>query len=95
VRICLATIFAGTRPPSIILSWAIRFASTLASALLIGLPRDHIRAIEAAEKSNRPASVRRAELFLEENAATAVGPTDVARAAGVSARALQLALHCD
>ena len=54
VRICLATIFAGTRPPSIILSCAIRFSSTLASALLIGLPRNHIRAIEAAEKSNRP-----------------------------------------
>jgi AraC-like DNA-binding protein len=67
-----------------------RFASTLASALLIGLPHNHIRTIEAAEKSIAPASVRRAERFLEENVANAVGLTDVARAAGVSARALQL-----
>jgi AraC-like DNA-binding protein len=70
-----------------------RFASTLASALLIGLPHNHIRAIEAAEKSIAPASVRRAERFLEENAANVVGLTDVARAAGVSARALQLAFR--
>jgi AraC-like DNA-binding protein len=70
-----------------------RFASTLASALLIGLPHNHIRAIEAAEKSIAPASVRRAERFLEENAENAVGLTDVARAAGVSARALQLAFR--
>jgi AraC-like DNA-binding protein len=70
-----------------------RFASTLTSALLIGLPHNHIRAIEAAEKSIAPASVRRAERFLEENAANVVGLTDVARAAGVSARALQLAFR--
>ena len=67
-----------------------RFASTLASALLIGLSHNYIRTIEAAEKSIAPASVRRAERFLEENVANAVGLTDVARAAGVSARALQL-----
>jgi AraC-like DNA-binding protein len=70
-----------------------RFASTLASALLIGLPHNHIRAIEAAGKSIAPASIRRAERFLEENAANVVGLTDVARAAGVSARALQLAFR--
>jgi AraC-like DNA-binding protein len=69
------------------------FASTLASALLIGLPHNHLRAIEAAEKPIAPAAVRRAERFLEENAANAVGLTDVARAAGVSARALQLAFR--
>ena len=70
-----------------------RFASTLASALLIGLPHNHIGAIEAAEKTIASASVRRAERFFEENAASAVGLTDVARAAGVSARALQLAFR--
>jgi AraC-like DNA-binding protein len=70
-----------------------RFASTLAAALLIGLPHNHVHAIEAAEKPIAPASVRRAERFLEENAAKVVGLTDVARAAGVSARALQLAFQ--
>jgi AraC-like DNA-binding protein len=70
-----------------------RFGSTLASALLIGLPHNHIRAIEAAEKPIAPAAVKRAERFLEENAANAIGVTDVARAAGVSARALQLAFR--
>jgi AraC-like DNA-binding protein len=70
-----------------------RFASTLASALLIGLPHNHIRSIEAAEESIAPAVVRRAERFLEENSANVVGLTDVARAAGVSARALQLAFR--
>jgi transcriptional regulator GlxA family with amidase domain len=70
-----------------------RLASTLASVLLIGLPHNHVRAIEAAEKPIAPASVRRAERFLDENAANVVGLTDVARAAGVSARALQLAFQ--
>ena len=70
-----------------------RFASTLASALLIGLPHNHIRAIEAAEKPIAPVSVRRAERFIEENATNAVGLTDVARATGVSARALQQAFR--
>jgi AraC-like DNA-binding protein len=70
-----------------------RFASTLASALLIGLPHNHIRAIEAAERPIAPASVRRAERFIEENATNAVGLTDVARATGVSARALQQAFR--
>jgi transcriptional regulator GlxA family with amidase domain len=40
-----------------------------------------------------PASVRRAERFLEEHVADAVGLTDVARAAAVSARALQMAFR--
>jgi transcriptional regulator GlxA family with amidase domain len=60
---------------------------------LIGLPHNHIRSIEAAEKSIAPASVRRAERFLEENATNPVALTHVARAAGVSARALQLAFR--
>jgi hypothetical protein len=63
-----------------------RFAATLASALLIGLPHNHIGAIEAAEKPIAPASVRRAERFLEENAANAVGLTDVARLASAHPR---------
>lgn len=70
-----------------------RFASTLASALLIGLPHNYIQTIETAETSIVPAHVRRAERFLEENAANAVGLSDVARAAGTSARALQLAFR--
>ena len=70
-----------------------RFAAALAAALLIGLPHNHIRAIEAAEKPIAPAAVRRAERFIEENAANAVGLTDVACATGVSARALQQAFR--
>ena len=60
---------------------------------MIELPHNHIRAIEAAEKPIAPASVRRAERFLEENAANAVALTDVARAAGISVRALQLSFR--
>ena len=70
-----------------------RIASALASALLVGLPHNHSRAFEAREASIAPASVRRAERFIEENAAKAIGLADVASAAGVSARALQMAFR--
>ena len=40
-----------------------------------------------------PASVRRAERFIEDNAENAIGLADVASAAGVSARSLQLAFR--
>ena len=70
-----------------------RVASMLASALLVGLPHNHSRVFEAAERSIAPASVRRAERFIEENAVKAIGLADVASAAGVSARALQMAFR--
>jgi AraC-like DNA-binding protein len=67
-----------------------RVASALVAALLVGLPHNHSRALEAVETSIAPASVRRAERFIEENALNAIGLADVASAAGVTARALQL-----
>jgi transcriptional regulator GlxA family with amidase domain len=70
-----------------------RVASTLASALLVGMPHNYSRAFEAAETSIAPASIRRAERFLEDNAEKAIGLADVASAAGVSPRALQLAFR--
>jgi AraC-like DNA-binding protein len=70
-----------------------RVASALASALLVGLPHNHSRAFEGAEASIAPASVGRAERFIEENARNAIGLADVASAAGVSARALQMAFR--
>ena len=70
-----------------------RFISALASALLIGLPHNHNMANKTADKAIAPASVRRAERFLEEHVADAVELTDLARAAGVSARALQMAFR--
>jgi AraC-like DNA-binding protein len=70
-----------------------RIASTLASALLVGLPHNHSRAFEATETSIAPASVRRAERFIEDNAVKAIGLPDVACAAGVSPRALQMAFR--
>jgi AraC-like DNA-binding protein len=70
-----------------------RVASSLAAAALVGLPHNHSRAFEAAELSIAPASVRRAERFIEENAMNAIGLADVASAAGVSARALQMAFR--
>ena len=70
-----------------------RIASALASAMLVGLPHNHSGAFEAAEAWIAPASVRRAERFIEENAARAIGLADVASAAGVSARALQMAFR--
>jgi AraC-like DNA-binding protein len=70
-----------------------RVASTLASALLVGMPHNYSRAFEARESSIAPASVRRAERFIEDNAENAIGLADVATAAGVSARSLQLAFR--
>jgi AraC-like DNA-binding protein len=70
-----------------------RIASTLASALLVGVPHNQSRAFEAAEPSIAPASVRRAERYIEENAVKSIGLADVASAAGVSARALQMAFR--
>jgi AraC-like DNA-binding protein len=70
-----------------------RVASTLASALLVELPHNYSRAFEAAETSIAPAAVRRAERFIEENAVKSIGLADVACAAGVGARALQLAFR--
>ncbi len=70
-----------------------RVASTLAAALLVELPHNYSRALEAAETWIAPASVRRAQRFIEENAIKAIGLADVACAAGVSARALQMAFR--
>ena len=70
-----------------------RIAAALASALLVGMPHNHSRAFEAAEPSIAPASVRRAEQFIEENAVKAIGLADVACAAGISPRALQMAFR--
>jgi AraC-like DNA-binding protein len=70
-----------------------RVASTLASALLVGLPHNHSGAFDGAVPWIAPASVRRAERFIEDNAENAIGLADVASAAGVSARSLQLAFR--
>jgi AraC-like DNA-binding protein len=70
-----------------------RVAATLASALLVELPHTHSRAFDETETTVAPTSVRRAERFIEENAARSIGLADVAGAAGVSARALQLAFR--
>jgi AraC-like DNA-binding protein len=70
-----------------------RVASALAAALLVGLPHHYSGALEAAETWIAPASVRRAERFIEENAIKSIGLADVACAAGVSARALQMAFR--
>ena len=59
-----------------------RMASALTSALLIGLPHNHSRAFEVAEPSIAPASVRRAERYIAENAGKAIGLSDVASARG-------------
>jgi len=70
-----------------------RVASTIASALLVGVPHNYSRAFEATETSIAPASVRRAERFIEDNAEKAIGLADVASAAGVSPRTLQQAFR--
>jgi len=67
--------------------------STLAAALLVALPHNHSRALETAETTIAPASVHRAARFIEENALKAIGLADIASAAGVSARALQMAFR--
>jgi AraC-like DNA-binding protein len=70
-----------------------RVASTLAAAMLVGLPHNYSRVLEADQTWIAPASVRRAERFIEENAIKAIGLAEVACAAGVSARALQMAFR--
>jgi AraC-like DNA-binding protein len=70
-----------------------RVASALAAAVVVGLRHNYSRALEAAKTSIAPASVRRAERFIEENADKAIGLADVSSAAGVSARSLQLAFR--
>lgn len=70
-----------------------RVASTFASALLVGMPHNYSRSLEAAETSIAPASVCRAEQFIEDNAEMPIGLADVASAAGVSPRTLQLAFR--
>lgn len=70
-----------------------RIASTLASAMLVELPHSRSAAFKAIETAVAPASVRRAERFMEENAVNNIGLADVAFAAGVSARALQMAFR--
>jgi AraC-like DNA-binding protein len=70
-----------------------RVASMLAAALLVGVPHNYSRAFEATETSIAPAAVRRAERFIEDNAEKAIGLADVASAAGVSPRALQMAFR--
>ena len=70
-----------------------RIISTVASALLVGLPHNYSRALEAREPSIASASVRRAERFIEENTMNAIGLADVASAARVSPRALQKAFR--
>jgi AraC-like DNA-binding protein len=70
-----------------------RIASTLVSAMLVELPHSRSAAFEAVETAVAPASVRRAERFMEENAVNDIGLADVASAAGVSARALQMAFR--
>ena len=68
-----------------------RVASTLASALLVGLPHNHSGAFDGAAPSIAPASVRRAERFIEDNALwvfksrsrlSVVRPSRTARSAG-------------
>jgi AraC-like DNA-binding protein len=70
-----------------------RVASTLASAMMVGLRHNYSGALEAAETSIAPAPVRRAERFIEDNAEKPIGLADVASAAGVSPRTLQLAFR--
>src|SRR6476659_7775023 len=67
-----------------------RIASALISTLLVSMPHNRGRALEAAATSIAPYFVRRVERFIEENARCAVNLEDLAGVAGVSSRALQL-----
>jgi transcriptional regulator GlxA family with amidase domain len=67
-----------------------RIASALVSTLLVSMPHNRQRALEAASTSIAPFFVRRAERFIEENARQAVDLEDLAGVAGVSTRALQM-----
>jgi AraC-like DNA-binding protein len=70
-----------------------RIAAALTSALLAELPHNHSGIFVARESPIAPASVRRAERFMDENAAKTIGLSDLARAAGASPRALQMAFR--
>ena len=67
-----------------------RIASALISTLLVSMPHNRGRALEAAATSIAPFFVRRVERFIEENARCAINLKDLAGVAGVSTRALQL-----
>ena len=67
-----------------------RIASALISTLLVSMPHNRGRALEAAATSIAPYFVRRVERFIEENARCAINLEDLAGVAGVSSRALQL-----
>lgn len=67
-----------------------RIASALVSTLLVSMPHNRGRALEAAETSIAPFFVRRAEHFIEENARQVIDLHDLAGVAGVSTRALQM-----
>ena len=67
-----------------------RIASALISTLLVSMPHNRRRDLEAAATSIAPFFVRRVEDFIEENARCAISLADLAGVAGVSMRALQL-----
>jgi AraC-like DNA-binding protein len=70
-----------------------RVASTLVSTLLVSMPHNKQRALEAAATSIAPFFVRRVEHFIEENARRAINLEELAGVAGVSARTLQIAFR--
>jgi AraC-like DNA-binding protein len=67
-----------------------RIASALVSTLLVSMPHNWQLALEAAATLIAPFFVRRAEQFIEENAPNEIDLEELARVAGVSARALQI-----
>ena len=67
-----------------------RIVSVLVSTLLVSMPHNQQRKLKAAATSIAPFFVRRAEHFIEENARDAISVGDLAGAAGVSTRALQM-----
>ena len=67
-----------------------RIASMLVSTLLVSMPHNRLRALEAAARSVAPFFVRRAEHFMEQNARNELNLDDLAEVAGITTRALQL-----
>jgi AraC-like DNA-binding protein len=67
-----------------------RITTALVSTLLVSMPHNRQRALEAAATSIAPFFVRRAEQFIEENARNDIELEELAGVAGVSARALQM-----
>jgi len=67
-----------------------RIGAALATTLLVSMRHNRGRALESGETSIAPFFVRRAEHFIEENAGHDIDLDDLAGAAGVSARALQM-----